>query len=140
MIKKYHVTSDHFTGFIVYEFNDEILLSSFSLKEADLTEKSQIWFLKHQPRDLAELRDMIQAQPALKITEVPLIVSFDMFWNKYSDKDTSSKVRTARIWNKLTEVDQAASYMYIDKYFRNLPNGTRKKYAETYLNAQLWNN
>lgn len=139
-MKKYHVTSDHFAGYISYEFNDEILLSSFSLKEAELSEKAQIWFLKHQPRDLAELQEMIQKQENLKITEVPLIVTFQMFWEKYDDKVTSSKIRTAKLWNKMTEENQAKAFLHIDKYLRKLPYGTRKKYAETYLNAQLWNN
>lgn len=139
-MKKYHVTSDQFKGFISYEFNDEILLTSFSLKDAELTEKSQVWFLKHQPRDLVELNEIIKTQTTLSITEVPCEVTFQIFWDKYDDKDTSSKVRTHKLWKKMSDADQAAALMYIPKYFRKIPVGTRKKYAETYLNAQLWNN
>ena len=138
---KYHVTSELFEGFIEYEFSeDDILLKRFDLTEANLTEKQQIWFLKHQPRDLAELDELIKNHKTLTIKEVPLIVDFNMFWLKYDHKIASSKKKTEKIWDKMSDNDKAAAYLYIGKYFRSIPHNCNKKNAETYLNAEQWNN
>ena len=67
-------------------------------------------------------------------------ISFDDFWNKYDDKTNSSKKRTEAKWNKMPVAERARAYGYIEYYFINIPRGTRKKYAETYLNDELWNN
>jgi hypothetical protein len=63
-----------------------------------------------------------------------------MFWKKYNDKERSSKKRTLAKWNKMSQVEQTKAYNYIQKYFNSIPNGVETKYAETYLNAELWNN
>ena len=140
MNKRFHVTSEKFMGYVEYQFNERILLTMFDMSNAELEENGQIWMLKNLPRDLAELHDLIVKSKTLTITEVPFLVTFDDFWKKYDDKETSSKIRTKKAWDKMSEQNQAAAFMYITKYFSKIPYGTRKKYAETYLNAQLWNN
>ena len=63
-----------------------------------------------------------------------------MFWQHYNDKARSSRIKTERVWKKMSPKDQVLAYQYVDTYFRNIPPGVCKKYATTYLNDQLWNN
>jgi len=74
------------------------------------------------------------------VTEIDQNITFDKFWNRYDDKLNSSKKKTQVKWNKMPAAEQAKAFRYIGKYFASIPSGTRKKYAETYLNAELWNN
>lgn len=141
VMKRYHVTSDKFEGYIEYKFNeDSILLILLDMTNATIDDRRHIWILKNIPRDLVELENLVKNTAGLVIKEVPLVVTFSEFWNKYDDKDTSSKIKTHKAWIKMNDKDQAAAFLYIQKYFSKMPYGTRKKYAETYLNAQLWNN
>ena len=105
---------------------------------AELSESQQIYLLKHMPRELSEL-DLLKT-PNTTITELKKEVTFQMFWDLYDDKTTSSRSKTQKKWDKLTPADQARAYNYISRYFSQIPSGTRKKYAETYLNAELWAN
>lgn len=133
----YHLTSTAFTGYVEFKFNNYGLLDSMNI-HADLSEKQQIFLLQNMPREVAEL-DRLKS-PMATITEVKQEVTFEMFWERYDDKLNSSKKRTLQKWSKMTPSDQARAYWFIGKYLGSLPQGTRKKFAETYLNAELWNN
>jgi hypothetical protein len=135
----YHFTSTTFTGYVEFRFTDADLLDKYEIC-ADLSEAQQTFLLRHLPRDRAELRDLLAKSNAATLTEIKQVVTFEMFWTKYDDKINSSRKRTLQKWDKLTPADQARAYWYIDKYFGSIPPGTRKKFAETYLNAELWNN
>jgi hypothetical protein len=133
-----HLTSISFTGYVEYVFNDNCLLDKMEF-HADLSEKQQIFLLKNMPREIQELDKLKSANVTLTEmnAEVP---TFDMFWKRYDDRVNSSKKRAKQKWNKMTPADQGRAYTFIPKYFMNIPAGTRKKFAETYLNAELWNN
>lgn len=133
----YQLTSPAFTGFVEFIFNNYGLLDKMDI-HADLSEKQQIFLLKNMPREIGEL-DRLKS-PTVTITEVKQEVTFDMFWERYDDKVNSSKKRTRQRWEKMTPADRARAYWYIGKYLGSIPPGTRKKFAETYLNAELWNN
>ncbi len=75
----------------------------------------------------------------LTVVEMEMKITFDMFWLKYDDRNRSSKKRSEKLWGKLSEADQVKAYYHYDKYNRNRGNA-EKKYCETYLNAELWNN
>lgn len=75
-----------------------------------------------------------------KLTEVTLNITFEMFWNRYDDKVLSSRRKTEARWNRMTKADQIKAFNFINRYEQNIPTGTRKKYAETYLNSEIWNN
>ena len=138
---KYVMTSDTFSGEIQFEFDEKTeLLLSYSTEYAVLSEKQQVFLLKRLPRELAEVEKFLASSPGIKFEKIEEDVTFDMFWNKYDDKVTSSKKRALKAWNKLTKGNQINAFRHINKYFMSLPVGTRKKYAETYLNAELWNN
>jgi hypothetical protein len=133
----FHVTSIAWTGYIEFIFNDNELLDKMEI-HADLSEGQQTFFLKKMPREVLELNNLKTSN--VSITEVKEDISFERFWNKYDDKLNSSKKRAEQKWNKMIVAEQIKAYNYILRYFANIPQGTRKKYAETYLNAELWNN
>jgi hypothetical protein len=139
-MKHYQLISSSFEGFVDIYFNENGLLTEFSTKGATLSESQQLWILKHMPRELAELQQLIGSSTTAKLVEIKNEISFEMFWDRYDDKQLSSKKRTESKWNKLSQAERQKAYNYIGNYFASIPSGTRKKYAETYLNAELWNN
>lgn len=71
---------------------------------------------------------------------VKLAITFELFWEKYDDKICSSKKKTLARWNKMTPSEQTKAYNYVGIYLASLGQGIRQKYAETYLNSEIWNN
>jgi len=139
-MKHYQLTSTAFEGFVDIYFNELGLLTEFSTKEAQLSEKQQIWLLKQMPRELSELQNVIKGSGSAVLTEIKQEISFEAFWNKYDDKQMSSRKKTLVKWNKMSDTERLKAYNFISLYFSGIAPGTRKKYAETYLNAELWNN
>jgi hypothetical protein len=133
----FHLSSIAWSGYIEFIFNDPGLLDKME-NHADLSEKQQIFLLKNMPREISELEKLKTAN--VTITEVKQEITFDMFWIRYDDKLNSSKKRTERKWQKMNDADRVRAFYFIPRYFSNIPAGTRKKYAETYLNDELWNN
>lgn len=74
-----------------------------------------------------------------EVVELETQITFDMFWNSYNDKLRSSKKRSEKLWQKLDEANQVKAFYFIKTYNRNRGNA-EKKYCETYLSAELWNN
>lgn len=140
MNRIYSLTSEGFTGEVIFEYNEAGLLEKYDISSADLSEDQQIWMLKRLPRELAELDRIIKGTKSAKLTEISRDVTFEMFWNKYNEKERSSKKRTLQKWNRMGKAEQAKAYGYIQKYLNSIAVGVAKKYAETYLNAELWNN
>lgn len=139
-MKTYLLTSPKWAGEIEVVYNDLNLMVSIDISRAELAEKQQIYFLRDLPRELAELERLRQKSPSLVITEVEQEVTFEMFWNKYDEKIRSSKKRAERAWNRMSKTNQVKAYRFIQRYKLSLHPGTNAKYAETYLNAEQWNN
>jgi hypothetical protein len=136
---RYIMTSNAFTGQVEFDYNETTgLMISYSTANATLSETQQVWLLKNLPRELAEAQTLLEKNP--NILFKPEDVTFEMFWQAYDDKINSSRKRTLKAWEKMTKDDQVKAFRFMKTYFRNIPQGTRKKYAETYLNAELWNN
>jgi hypothetical protein len=140
MTRRFLLTSSAFDGEVVFDYNENGLLEKYDISSASLSESQQVWILKRLPRELAELERVITSTETAKLTEVKQDITFEMFWNRYDEKDRSSKKRALAKWNKMSKAQQAKAYYHIQKYFNSIPVGVAKKYAETYLNAELWNN
>jgi len=136
-MKVFHMTSVTFTGYIEFVFNDNSLLEKYQIS-AELSERQQIYLLKNMPRELPELDNLKSS--TVTITEINQEVTFDMFWNRYDEKIRSSKKKALSGWNKMSKANQVRAFRFISKYESNILPGTAKKYAETYLNAELWAN
>ena len=138
-MKTFLMTSPAWKGDIKLQYNDMDMLLSCDLQNAQLNQQQHLWFLKRIPTGLDDLKLLI-ANSTAKLHEVNQEITFDTFWKRYNDKDRSSKKKTEKIWNRLSVADQVKAYVYISTYESNRPKGTEKKYAETYLNAEMWNN
>lgn len=139
-MKKYSITSSHFTGEVVLTFSEGGCLLDMDFSGSRMSEQQQTWLLRNMPVAEEAMKLAVNSAPSLRLQEIPDTVTFEAFWNAYDDKIASSKRRCLVKWDKMTPTEQVRAYRYIGTYFRNLPAGTRKKYAETYLNAELWNN
>ena len=139
-MRHYQLTSDAFVGAVDIYFNELGLLTEFSMKGAELSEKQQMWILKELPLELTELERVLGDSKTAKLTEIKFEVTFKMFWDRYDDKISSSKKKAEAKFDRMKKVDRLKAYQFIPTYFNNLPGGTRKKFAETYLNAELWSN
>lgn len=139
-MKHYQLTSVAFDGAVDMFFDDAGTLLKLDITGAILSKKQQEWILREMYPELSELKRQLSESGTAKITEVTTEVTFEMFWDRYDDKINSSRKRTMQKWNRMTKTDQLRAYNYINRYLNNLPSGTRKKYAETYLNSELWNN
>jgi hypothetical protein len=137
--QKFILTSDKFKGEVIFEFTD-LILTKYDTSSAEMTDDQVIYIAKNLPRELAEVETFLSKSQSAKFTEITAEITFEMFWAKYDDKVVSSKSRTRKKWQKMPVNEQIKAYNHINKYFNSLPNGTRKKYAETYLNAEIWNN
>ena len=138
-IRTFILTSDKFKGEVIFEFTN-LVLSKYDTSFAELSDEQRIALVAKLPRQLAETNVLVEGSPYAKLTEITQEITFEMFWNKYDEKIGSSKLRTHKKWDKMSKGEQIKAFHFITKYFNNIPFGTRKKYAETYLNAELWNN
>jgi hypothetical protein len=132
------ITGERFSGEIIIENDQEGNLVLIDIREAGLSQTQLMWLWCDQSISCALpklLNDI-----TVKVTTVKEEITFDMFWKKYNDKERSSKKRTLTKWNRMRESEQVKAFNYIPKYFQSIPSGVEKKYAETYLNAELWNN
>jgi len=138
-VQKFTLTSDKFKGEVLFEFSD-LILTKYDISGAELSEEQIIYIAKNIPKELAEAIALFSGLDTAKFTEIKQEITFEMFWNKYDDKVNSSRKRTKIKWDKMKINEQLKAFNFIQKYFNSVPFGTRKKYAETYLNAELWNN
>lgn len=140
-MKRYSITSEKFAGEITAAFDDRRELVGLDMSEAEMTVQQKNWLMANKPSTEDKLFEMQRDSKWMKITLIPeSIVSFEMFWQRYDDKINSSKKRAKQKWEKMKESERIKAFNYVGRYFASIPQETRKKYAETYLNAELWNN
>lgn len=136
-METYILTSGAFEGQVIISNNNGKLSANFI--DSTISIGQQKFVLDMMTKGLKEMLSHFN-KPGGQNKMIVMMIDFDMFWNKYDDKISSSKRRAKAKWDKMSEAERAKAYHYISKYFASIPGGTRKKYAETYLNAELWNN
>jgi predicted HNH restriction endonuclease len=139
-MKQYLLTSSAFGGFVLIEYSDIGLLNHFDASQADLTEKQQLWLLKELPKEEVNIKRILGDSKTAKLEEVKEEITFEKFWNRYDEKIRSSKKKAQARWNRMGKIEQFKAFKFIQKYEQSIPSGVMKKYAETYLNCEQWNN
>jgi len=134
-MKTFLLTNEQIPGEI-FLHEDDLGKVRCDFTKSDATIDQQRFVLRISLSGIAEFRRVLGEDSKL----VELQATFEMFWHRYDDKVNSSKKRAEQKWNKMSEVDRQRAYNFIPTYFNNIPYGTRRKFAETYLNAELWNN
>ncbi|MFZ4707505.1 MAG: hypothetical protein ACOYMF_16015 [Bacteroidales bacterium] len=139
-MNKYLLTSSVWPGQIVLNYNALQFLESYDMSGADLSEKQQTWFLKNLPRELSELKELIDKSQGATLTECTDEIDFEKFWKRYAPlKNSKKKVALSR-WNRMTKAEQMKAFKFIGRYEGQMQAWEVKMYAETYLKAELWNN
>ena len=137
---RFQLTGVNIQGEIELIYSSNGMLERFDFSNAILSNVQHEWLLRKLPGMLEDLKILVKKSPNMVLTEIDENITFDMFWQRYDDKVSSSKKKTLISWNKMSKTEQVRAYGHVGKYFNSLSPGTRKKYAETYLNAELWNN
>lgn len=137
----YLLRSQKFSGFIKYTFNEEGILLGYDTSDAALSSEQLSWLAERMPRQLPEFKAALNGSKTYKLELLKAeAISFEQFWTRYNEKTRSSKKKALNCWNRLSQTNRDKAYAHIVSYERSIPNGIAKKYAETYLNAELWNN
>ncbi|MDZ4212789.1 MAG: hypothetical protein U1C59_13855 [Methylotenera sp.] len=139
-MKKYSLSSTSFTGEVIFEFNDLGFLTKFDTSQADLNESHQRWILREMPNHIDDIKRVLGNSKTAILTELSTDVTFQMFWDRYNEKIRSSRKRSEAKWNRMSQADRNRAYWWIGKYELTLTGNREKKYAESYLNAEQWNN
>lgn len=126
-------------GEIKLQYSNAGVLAGFSIA-GEISAAQHRWLIEKLPKSLDELQLLCSSVKSLKLVPIETEITFEMFWNKYDEKKLSSKKRSEVKWNRMRKSEQIKAYNYINRYFLNIPGGVAKKYAETYLNAEQWNN
>jgi hypothetical protein len=138
---KYLITFIKQEANTLLEYNDDGYLIKYELTPGTF-EKLQFAFLSSKfPKNLVNIQHWIDAKlPNVVIKVVDEDLSFERFYNLYDHK-ISKRSRAESAWNALSKVDKALAIAYLPKYETHLrKTGVNKKYPETYLNSEVWNN
>lgn len=131
-MKRYSLTSDKTEGDLLFEYNDRNMLVGFQCR-AELTDEQLVWILNRLPLTFEDLQAF--AKNGRKLTEIPLTLDFETFYNKYGKK--VGKLEAERAWKRLSEGDKLKAMMKIDKlkayYFSK---NIEIPYPATYLNKR----
>lgn len=135
MVRTFNVKSSRSINGVNYSYRDNSLFCGLSILDTEVNTLGVIQsiFLK-QNTFLAWC-----ASNKMTVVELGMNITFDLFWDKYDKKAKSSKKKALKVWNRLTESNQVKAFYFIQTYDTNR-DFTDKKYAETYLNSELWNN
>ncbi len=133
----YLLTSSQFTGSVTLRYNAEGAFEGVEVN-ATLTEAQRAWLLQKTPANEADLCRVLGNSTTAKLTKIE--VTFALFWDKYNDKVHSSRKRTLAKWDRMPKAEQVKAYNYVGFYLSTLRKWQERKNAETYLNAELWNN
>ncbi|WP_157960878.1 hypothetical protein [Nubsella zeaxanthinifaciens] len=112
-MKKYMLTSVLFTGTVMFVYNAEGWLVGLD-NSAEFSDAQHNWLLNKLPKRLEEIEPWsAQIKGALK--EIPMDLSFDVFWDAYGRK--VNRIRTEPLYKKLSDTDKARAIMQIKPYF-----------------------
>lgn len=123
---------------VQYTYTEDGLFVGVEIKQANMAAGTRQSIINKLQLSLNECLSYFKTR-ACTVVELQQEITFAMFWDKYSDKQRSSRKRTEKLWNKLSEADHVKAFYYIETYNRHRGNA-EKKYAETYLSDELWNN
>lgn len=139
--KTYLLTSDKFDGAVLFEFDADGFLIRYDISEAQLDERQRLWILQKLPKAVEHLKLILKAARGARLTlQARTGVPFEDFWDRYDHKALSSKKKCLAWWKRSSKLQRDRAYNFIGLYEKRLPDGIAKKYAETYLNSELWNN
>lgn len=143
-MRKFVITSPKFTGeiHVLYALPDGTppKLQFIDFMKADLSEDQMQSFKEKLPVWFTDDFMAAFGNSKLTVTEEGYRVSFDMWWTRYNKK--INRLRSEKIWNKLTEAEQVNAFVKMPMYDRHLKleHWKTKADPETYLKNRYWDN
>ena len=135
--KKYIITSSHFTGEVIYEYNLDGWLILFQNNVTNTVRGVAKYFYTHIPYTLDMMQEWVEKAKDFKVEEIPADLSFDRFWEEYGKHGTKSMAK--KKYEKLKPMEQLAALLHLPKERdKKKKDGTAMPYAETYLNHKRW--
>ena len=142
-MKKILLSSKKYGEMASFEYDNDELLKELRILAS--LQKSQINVIAANcttPTDLAMLVEFIQKKDSTAIIEeIAENLSFERFWEEYNHK-VGKKAQVQKKWESMPDTEKAKALKHIKKYnffLAERPN-IERKYPQTYLNAQEWNN
>ena len=136
-MKKYLITSTHYTGAVEVVYNDELLLS-IDFGQTNCTGVQRAKLKEMLPINISGLRAAFE-KTSVTIIEGDFEVSFDMFWNNYGKK--VHRLRVEKLWAKMSQADRVKAFVGIAKYKKWCQRSERFLLdPENYLKNQTWTN
>jgi hypothetical protein len=125
-------------GQVIFIYNEDNCLQQLIISETISRKQYEALFscLPWHYSMMPALRELAKESTFIEQT---IAITFEMFWNRYNDKDRSSKKKTQTMWDKMPITEQTKAFIYIPTYNRNR-GAAEKKYTTTYLSDALWNN
>jgi len=135
---KYLFTSQNGQRRILFGYEDGYL-RRFTV-EGNLT-LNEIDFLKNEIPWLEVGLDRFQSITRGKVARIETDLSFGAFWDTYAYK-VGNKLRTEKLWEKLSDVEKARVLKSIKIYdqFLDLKKNQEKAYPETYISQRRFDN
>lgn len=137
-MKKYLITSAHYTGAVEVVYDEQRLLSiDFSQTNSTMVQREKL--KQVIPVNPSSLREAF-AKTSVTIIEGDFEVSFEMFWNAYGKKVHPSRCKP--LWEKMSTADRVKAFIGIKKYNQWLrTQGDRARLdPENYLKRKTWEN
>lgn len=135
-MKTFIFTSSQFTGEIIFNFDGNGFLKSYS-NMADLDCAQIAYLLTNLPKHVDEVEVLRTKSKTISVKEITVIPTFEEFWDKYGFKE--DKQEAMQKWKKLTDKEKVEAYEYISVYKNKLKQSRiAMKYAKTYLHNRPW--
>ncbi|QTE37206.1 hypothetical protein J3L18_29565 [Mucilaginibacter gossypii] len=99
-MSKYILTSDHYTGGVVFEYNNAGLLVFYSVLDAELSERELVTLLQKLPREEGDISKLNERQ-YFKVLNLSEDLSWEAFIEEYGKKIHPH--RCIPYWNKLSD-------------------------------------
>jgi hypothetical protein len=135
-MNKYILTSAHYTGSVIFYYDDAGLLLFYSALDADINERVLLQVLKKLPRDIVDL-EPFNASEFYTVKKLDEDLSFENFWNQYGVKIHPH--RCEPLWKKLSDVKKLAALKAMAPYFDYCTRkSVYKVNPENYIKKEYW--
>lgn len=139
-VRQFIFTTPNMPDGVIYTYDaDTELFVGLQIAQENMSEQSRRKVIENIKATLPIFLMWVNDFESCTVVEREQKITFEMFWKKYNDASRSSRKRSLKLWEKLDENNQVKAYYYYDTYNRNRGNA-EKKYCETYLSCELWNN
>jgi hypothetical protein len=133
---KYILTSEHFTGALQFDYDNDSLLVFYSATDAVLSHQQLVGLLRKIPRVEGELPTLNETG-YFKIRKLDEDISWENFWEQYAQKIHPH--RCEPIWKKMSDIKKLAAIKTIGPYNTYVERkGIAKANPENYLKKEYW--